>query len=133
MSKKPSSLSRRPHIIHPKELLKKEENSFNAFNNKFAVWISTHVGSMYCAYLFAVIGVTGVVAAIAKNASVVLIVGAVSGYFLQLVLLPIIMVAQNVAQEATDAKADADHQNLQYLVEIQNEQLEILKYLKKKK
>ena len=42
---------RHPQVVHPKELLKKEKS----FNDKFAVWIATHVGSMYCFYLFNVI------------------------------------------------------------------------------
>jgi hypothetical protein len=118
-------------VVHPKHFLKKR-TGIAAFNQKFAIYISNHVGSMYCAYIFAVIGITGVTAAITKDNGVVLIVGAISGYFLQLVLLPIIMVAQNVAQEATDAKASADHQTLTYLAQIQDEQLEILKELQSK-
>jgi hypothetical protein len=123
-------------VFHPEVLLnerKKDQSAFADFNDKVAVYISNHVGTMYCAYLFAVIGVTGVVAALTANAFLVLVIGAVSGYFLQLVLLPIIMVAQNVAQKASDAKADADHMTLTYLATIQDEQLEILKDLKGKK
>lgn len=120
------------HIIHPKELLAKEEQGITKFNTWLALLITNHVGTMYCAYLFAVIGVMGVAGALTDDVKLVLIVGAVSGYFLQLVLLPIIMVGQNVIQAQNDAKADADHQNLLYLVEIQKEQLEILKELKER-
>lgn len=66
------------------------------FNEKLALFITKNVGTMWCAYLFAIIGIMGMVGAFTGNAKLVLIVGAVSGYFLQLVLLPIIMVAQSV-------------------------------------
>lgn len=119
-------------VIHPRDLVKKDETTLSNFNQVAAIWISNHVGSMYCAYLFAIIGGTGVVAALTNSVTIVLIVGAVSGYFLQLVLLPVIMVAQNVAQVASDAKAEADHLNLLNLVQLQQEQMEILNLLKTK-
>lgn len=71
------------------------------FNDRLAAYITDHVSSMYCAYLFAVIGVAGVVFALTGNTTGVLIVGAVSGYFLQLVLLPIIMVGQALQADHT--------------------------------
>ena len=61
---------------------------------------------MVCAYLFAVIGALGIYGAIGGNTKLVLIVGSISGYFLQLVLLPIIMVGQNVQSEASDARME---------------------------
>ena len=82
------------------------------FNNWLAVQITKHVGSMWCAYLFAALGATGIVAALTNNVLLVLLVGAVSGYFLQLVLLPVIIVGQNISQAASDARAEADHQTL---------------------
>jgi len=48
------------------------------------------------------------------------------------------MVAQNVAQKATDAKSQADHMTLTYLTNLQDQQMlelknqtDILDYLKK--
>jgi hypothetical protein len=117
-----------PQVVHPKELLKKEKN----FNDTLAVWIGTHVGSMYCFYLFNVIALLSVKAAFETH-NLVPIVNWVSSNWIQLILLPAIMVAQNVAQKATDAKADADHQTLTYLATIQDEQLQILKELKQRK
>lgn len=37
------------------------------------------------------------------------------------------MVAQNVAQQATDAKSEADHMTLTYLANLQDEQMVELK------
>jgi hypothetical protein len=114
-------------VLHPKDLLKKEKS----FNDKFAVLIARHVGSMYCFYLFNVIAFLSAKAAFQTH-NLVPIVNWISSNWIQLILLPAIMVAQNVAQAATDAKADADHQTLTYLATIQDEQLAILKILKER-
>ncbi|MEI9913595.1 MAG: hypothetical protein WDN66_01085 [Candidatus Saccharibacteria bacterium] len=62
----------------------------------------------------------------------------ISQNFLQLVLLPVIMVGQNVIQDRQVAKANADHRTLTYLANLQEEQMtelknqtEILEYLRK--
>ena len=111
-----------PQVIHPRDLIKKKKS----FNNKFAVWIATHVGSMYCFYLFNVIAFLSAKAAFETH-DLVPIVNWVSSNWIQLVLLPAIMVAQNVAQEATEAKSDADHMTLTYLANLQDEQMVELK------
>ena len=101
-------------------------SAVGTFNKSLAVLITGSVGTMWCAYLFAVIGLTGVVAALTGNTTLVLLVGAISGYFLQLVLLPIIIVGQNVQAEATDARSEADHETLTALHTINVQQLQIL-------
>jgi hypothetical protein len=111
-----------PHVIDPKDLLKKEDS----FNDKFAVWIATHVGSMYCFYLFNLLAFLSAKAAFETH-NLVPIVNWVSSNWIQLVLLPAIMVAQNVAQKASDAKAQADHMTLTYLANLQDEQMSELK------
>jgi len=132
-------LKSHPHVINPKNLLKEEEGNFNRFNQKFAVWIGTHVGSMYCFYLFNVIALLSVKAAFETH-DLVPIVNWVSSNWMQLVLLPAIMVAQNVAQKATNAKSEADHITLTYLANLQDEQMlelknqsRILEFLQKAK
>ena len=69
--------------------------------------------------------------------SLIALVAWIAQTFLQLVLLPIIMVGQNTIQAQNDAKAEADHENLVMLVQLQKEQMtelenqsEILSYLK---
>lgn len=95
-------------------------------NAWLAVGITKRVGTMWCAYVFAVIGITGIVAAVTNSVTLVLLVGSVSGYFLQLVLLPVIIVGQNVQAAASDARAEADHETLDLLHTINQQQLEIL-------
>ncbi|HEY5267976.1 MAG TPA: hypothetical protein VII94_02485 [Candidatus Saccharimonadales bacterium] len=110
------------HVIHPKDLIEKEKN----FNDKFAVWIGTHVGTMYCFYLFNVLAFLSAKAAFATH-NLVPIVNWVSSNWIQLILLPAIMVAQNIAQKGSDAKAEADHMTLTYLANLQDEQMIELK------
>jgi len=82
------------------------------FNDRLALFITKHIGTMYCAYLFAIIGVMGMVGAFTGNTKLVLIVGAVSGYFLQLVLLPIIMVGQDLQATSTKEHITAKHEEM---------------------
>lgn len=115
-------INKNVHVIHPKKFLKKEKN----FNDKFAIWIGTHVGTMYCFYLFNVIAILSAKAAFATH-NLVPIVNWVSSNWIQLVLLPAIMVAQNIAQQGSTAKAEADHMTLTYLANLQDEQMAELK------
>jgi hypothetical protein len=81
------------------------------FNTWLAVRITKTVGSMWIAYAFACIALISLPAALASR-DVIVIVAWVAQTFLQLVLLPIIIVGQNVIQVANDARAEADHVTL---------------------
>ena len=81
------------------------------FNTWLAVRVTRTVGSMWIAYLFACIALISLPAAI-HSGDVIVIVSWVAQTFLQLVLLPIIIVGQNVIQAANDARAEADHETL---------------------
>jgi hypothetical protein len=81
------------------------------FNTWLAVRITKTVGSMWIAYAFACIALISLPAALASG-EVIVIVSWVAQTFLQLVLLPIIIVGQNVIQAANDARAEADHETL---------------------
>ena len=59
--------------------------------------------------------------ALTNNIVLTLVVGEFSSYFLQLVLLPVIIVGQNVQQAATDARAEADHATLVALYSLTKE------------
>jgi hypothetical protein len=87
------------------------ESPAKKFNSRLALGITASVGTMWCAYIFAVIGIMGVTGALTGNTGLVLIVGAVSGYFLQLFLLPVIIVGQNVQASASDARAAATYKD----------------------
>jgi hypothetical protein len=81
------------------------------FNTWVAVRITNIVGSMWCAYIFALLTLISLPAAL-KTGDPLVIVAWIAQTFLQLVLLPIIIVGQNVQAAATDARALADHDTL---------------------
>jgi hypothetical protein len=141
------------NVINPKALLKKETAGISRFNNALAVKITKGVGSMWSAYLFVILSLMSLPAILATISSgfkqdfpkwliatsMITLIAWISQNFLQLVLLPIIMVGQNVIQGQQDAKAETDHRTLTYLANLQEEQMlelknqgEILNYLKKK-
>jgi hypothetical protein len=94
-------------------------------NAALAVRITRIVGTMYCAYIFTLIALVALPAAIQQGSPTVL-VNWLSSNFLQLVLLPIIIVGQNVISAAQDARAEADHETLTALHQMSIQQLDIL-------
>ncbi len=66
---------------------------------------------MWCAYAFALLALISLPAAI-RSGDPLIIVAWIAEAFLQLVLLPNIIVGQNVQAAATDARALADHETL---------------------
>jgi hypothetical protein len=95
-------------------------------NAWLAVRVTRVVGTMYCAYIFTVIAFVALPSAIQQGSPTVL-VNWVSSNFLQLVLLPIIIVGQNVISAVQDARAEADHETLTALHRMNVQQLQILK------
>jgi hypothetical protein len=81
------------------------------FNTKVAVKVTTLVGSMWCAYAFALLALISAPAAF-RSGDLIIIVAWIAQTFLQLILLPIIIVGQNVQAAATDVRAEADHETL---------------------
>ena len=84
---------------------------FTKFNNKLAAKITKSVGTMGCAYIFTVIALISLPAAISSG-NVITIVGWVAQTFLQLVLLSIIMVGQSVQSAASDARTEKTLQHI---------------------
>ena len=100
------------------------------FNAAVAVKITRVVGTMYCAYVFTLIALVALPTAIQSGQPTV-IVNWVSSNFLQLVLLPIIIVGQNVISAAQDKRAEADHKTLTALHAMNVQQLKILEQQEK--
>jgi hypothetical protein len=106
------------------------------FNAWLAVQITSKVGTMWAAYAFCILALISLPAAIASGNTIV-IVAWLAQTFLQLVLLPIIIVGQNVQQAANDARARADHETLcavhdltKHIDLLQDQQIQILDILK---
>lgn len=85
------------------------------FNQAIALAVTSSVGSMWCAYAFcllALVSLPSVYAGFRASHDPTQLVAWVAQTFLQLVLLPIIIVGQNVQAAASDARARADHETL---------------------
>jgi len=97
-------------------------------NTRIAVAVTGAVGTMWAAYLFVLISLVSFPQAFNAFIHGDTIVGItwLSQSFLQLVLLPIIIVGQNVSAAAQDARAEADHETLTALQAINVRQLRIL-------
>jgi hypothetical protein len=103
------------HVVHPHVEHRKAhgpikvadqhptDNAVNRFNTRVALFITTVVGSMWCAYVFALFDLISLPAAIRGGTAT--IVAWIAQTFLQLVLLSIIMVGQTVQSTASDARA----------------------------
>lgn len=109
-------------VRHPNEARKKPTSAAGRFNTWLAVKITKGIGSMWCAYVFVALDLVELGPVIKAN-SVITWVTYIAQTVLQLVLLPIIMVGQNVIQDQNDAKADVDHQTLTYLATLQDRQM----------
>ena len=86
------------------------------FNARFGLFITVVVGTMWCAYLFTLLALISLPGAIGKHDTVV-IVAWIAQTFLQLVLLPIIIVGQNVQAAAADARAEATYKDADAVLE----------------
>lgn len=75
-------------------------------NAALGLRITTIVGTMSCAYLFTVLALVSAPSAFA-SANALVIVAWIAQTFLQLVLLPIIIVGQNVQAESSDRRSKA--------------------------
>lgn len=102
-----------PKFVHREHALRAVHgtSTLGRFNMRIAVRITSIVGSMWCAYAFAVLALISFPAAI-RSGDPIIIVAWIAQTFLQLILLPIIIVGQNVQAAATEARAEADHQTL---------------------
>lgn len=98
------------------------------FNSWLAVHITRAVGTMWAAYVFVLISLVSFPQAIHAFLTGDTFVGIswLSQSFLQLVLLPIIIVGQNVISASQDARAEADHLTLTTLHAINVRQLRML-------
>ncbi len=96
-----------PRVVmpHPREI-KKAIGEVEGFNAKFAVLITRGVGTMACAYLFAIIALISLPDAIKAGRAA--LISWIAQTFLQLVLLSIIMVGQTVQAAASDARANKE-------------------------
>ena len=121
-----NTYKKHPYVIHPKELMNKEIKGMAKFNYWLAVKITNGIGTMWCAYVFIIIDLL-MLPPVIKAHDIIVWVTYIAQTVLQLVLLPIIMVGQNVIQAQNESKAETDHRTLTYLATLQDEQMQELK------
>jgi hypothetical protein len=93
-----------------------DNTAYQRFNKKLAMVITNNIGTMTCFWLFCVISLSSLLAVLyaahimgavgfLTAGGFILCVSWISQNFIQLVLLPALMVGQNLQNEAADARA----------------------------
>ena len=101
-----------PHATarqHPTQR-RTEHKAALSLNDKIGLFITTRVGSMWAAYVFFGLSLVSLPAALASG-NVIVIVSWVAQTFLQLVLLPIIIVGQNIQAKSSEDRAVATYED----------------------
>jgi len=104
------------HVPHPRIAARKTAGPPKAgddaggFNGRFAVLLTRVVGTMWCAYAFALLALVALPSALASG-DMLPIIQWVSQTFIQLVMLSVIMVGQNILSKASDKRADMTYKD----------------------
>ena len=80
-------------------------NRFSRFNNRIGLGVTMIVGTMWAAYLFTLLALISAPSAF-QSGDKLIIVAWIAQTFLQLVLLPVIIVGQNIQSKASDKRAE---------------------------
>ena len=102
-----------------------KHNPVVRFNSHIALLITIGVGSMWCAYLFMALAFVSFPAAV-KSGNTIILVAWISQTFCQLVLLPIIIVGQNIQGAAADKRAQQTYDDAEAVL---HEALQIQQHL----
>ena len=121
----PHTIERLEHLDKPVKtadvITRKASVRFNAW---LAVKITNIVGTMWCAYAFAAIALIGLAPALKPGGEG--LIAWIAQTFLQLVLLSIIIVGQNIAAAASDARSESIYKDAEAIL---SEAIEIQKHL----
>ena len=94
-------------------------NVFIRFNSRFGLRITLVVGTMWCAYIFTIIALIALPSAIHQGTYFVVVW--LSSSFLQLVLLPIIIVGQNIQAKAADKRSEETYKDAEAVLKASEE------------
>jgi hypothetical protein len=116
-----------PHLHKRKKLLEQHEAQKNptSFNMWLAVKITNVVGTMWCAYAFAILALISFPQALHSGTSA--LIAWIAQTFLQLVLLSIIMVGQKVASEKSDRQLEQTYFDAEALLQISDDMHKLVK------
>ena len=106
------------------------DTAYQRFNKKVALAITTYVGTMTCFWVFCVLALLSLPAVLSGfhafhntfpnwmiRISIIALISWVAQTFLQLVLLPSIMVGQNLQNEASDARSSKTFEDTETIVD----------------
>jgi len=108
-----------PHATTRKEagpVIAEKHGQTLGLNNRIGLRITKSVGTMWAAYAFAALSLVSLPAALASGNELV-IVAWIAQTFLQLVLVPVIIVGQNIQAAAADARAIATYEDATAILE----------------
>ena len=103
----------------------KGHGPISRLNARFGLAVTLAVGTMWCAYLFTLLALVSLSSAV-RTHNKIIIVAWVAQTFLQLVLLPIIIVGQNAQAAAADKRAEDTYRDAEAVL---HEAIEIQKHL----
>ena len=96
------------------------------FNDRLGLWVTRHVGTMWCAYLFALIALISLPTVLKQagfpigfdfGGGTVILIAWIAQTFLQLVLLSVIMVGQDVQSKAADKRAEMTYKDAEAVLQ----------------
>ncbi len=108
------------HIPHPRVAARKKTgppkttDEHVGLNGRIALTLTTVVGTMWCAYVFAVLALIALPSAL--GGGLFPLIQWVSQTFIQLVMLSVIMVGQNILGRAADKRADMTYQDAEAIL-----------------
>jgi hypothetical protein len=119
------------HIPHPRIAERKHDRPVKVkdesvgVNGHVALIITAVVGTMWCAYVFTLISLVSLPDAV-KSGSLITIISWIAQTFIQLVLLPIIIVGQNIQGKASDKRSEQTYNDAEAIL---NECLQLQQHL----
>jgi hypothetical protein len=123
------------HLVHHTHHPVKTDDERTGLNGRIGLFITVIVGTMWAAYLFALLALVslpdtldqaGLHLGFTFGAGTILLVAWISQAFLQLVLLPVIIVGQNIQARAADKRSESTYKDA---VAVLHECREIQKHL----
>jgi hypothetical protein len=115
------------------------DTAYQRFNKRLAMFITQNIGTMTCFWLFCVISLSSLLAVMYAAHIIgpvgfltangfILVVSWTSQNFIQLVLLPALMVGQNLQNEAADARAAKTFEDVEEARNCIKQALDLLDY-----
>lgn len=106
-----------------------DHNAYARFNKKFALLITNNIGTMSCFWLFCIVALIALPAVLVEAhilpsigiigaTGFALCVAWLAQSFIQLVLLPALMVGQNLQTLAADARASKTFDDVEHIIDL---------------